>query len=80
MGSKNLNERCIHSDLRVTSVKIRAISHLIESQGIVDLPLDMGEVYWGLGLILAELAEQVMNASRELEEREIKKAKKGVKQ
>lgn len=61
-------------ELRLLSIKLRSVGHLIETQDPeAATPDDMSEVVWGLGMILNDFSYKVRKTSRALEDAEIAK-------
>jgi hypothetical protein len=63
--------------LRLLSAKLRSIAYLIENHhDEVGEPLDVGDIYWGIGLLLTEISYEVKSISIEMEAVEIKHHRK----
>jgi hypothetical protein len=63
--------------LRESCFKLRSLQHLLANQE--DSPfseLDEGDIWYGLGLLLKEIHDDVLQVAREVEAYEIRKAKK----
>lgn len=59
-----------YRDLRLISSKLRAIAYLIENhKDEVGYPLDIEEVYWGLGEILNNLCAEIRELATNSEKR-----------
>jgi hypothetical protein len=72
MSTRGKRQSSEWEELRLTSVKLRAIAHLIETQKDGDEgPLDIEEIRWGLGMILTEFSQTVRELSRSLEKKEM---------
>lgn len=73
---KNEKELRYHK-LRESCFKLRSLQHLLANQD--DSPsseLDEGDIWYGLGLLLKEIHDDVLQVAREVEAYEIRKAKK----
>lgn len=65
---KKLSPNQISTKLLLAAVKLRGISHLIESQDQpMAVPLDMRDVNYGISLILDEIAKAVRKSSEVVE-------------
>ena len=63
-------------ELRIVSAKIRAISHLIESQrDDLAIPLDIDDIHFGLAELLSELAKRIRSWGVTLEKEQIRRLK-----
>lgn len=68
-----------YTKLRECCFKLRTLEHLFENQQEDQLvQLDEFDLWYGLGLILKEIRKDVMRVAREIEDHEIREAKKKV--
>lgn len=66
----------IWSRIRLLSIKLRAIAYLVGNQSTEDPPLDLEQIYMGIGLLLEEVSEAMRGASTEMEVKDIRSRKK----
>ncbi|PIT98815.1 MAG: hypothetical protein COT74_14090 [Bdellovibrionales bacterium CG10_big_fil_rev_8_21_14_0_10_45_34] len=65
--------------LRECCFKLKSLEHLLENQQDDQLmELDELDLWYGLGLIMKEIRKDVMQVAREIEDHEIREAKKRV--
>lgn len=63
--------------LRECCFKLRSLEHLLENQkDDQQIELDELDLWYGLGLILKEIRNDVMQVAREIEDQEIREVKK----
>ena len=65
--------RPVWENLRQLAFKLKAVGYLVEDQTFGDaLPADLSDLHYGLSLILLEMSQGVLSASRSLEVTEMK--------
>ncbi len=64
--------------LEKVSAKLRAIAHLVETQRPHDPPVDIENVYYGLGILLTELGSEIKRVFSTGEELQIRTAKRRI--
>jgi hypothetical protein len=69
-------DECFYAELRRDCFKLRGLCHLFENQrNDQAVGLDSGEVWYGIGLFLSEIHDDVLRISQALEDEEIKEAR-----
>ena len=64
-------------DLRTSSAKLRGMSYLIELCGnLPATPLDEDQCFYGIGLIMKDIHDEILGFARSLEQWEIHRAQK----
>ena len=66
-----------YGNLRTSCFKLRALAHLLGRQGDDGTTeLDEPDIWYGLGLIMTEIHDEIMSVARQIEDEQIKVAQK----
>lgn len=76
MKRKDLDLHDLQYELFRASCKLRGIAELLFSCDRDAIPLDEGEVWSGIGMILRELGEDMRNHSTEIDEHQVRIARR----
>lgn len=71
MKRKDLDLHDLQYELFRASCKLRGIAELLFSCDRDAIPLDEGEVWSGIGMILRELGEELRSRSRDIDEHQV---------
>jgi len=66
-----------HKELRATCAKLRGLAYLVEQCGDDPCPPpDLGEAFYGVGLILTQLHVELIAIARALERQDLKRVRR----
>ncbi len=74
---KKMNLNHLQSELFETSCKLRGLAELLMLYEC-EPALDEGEVWYGVGLLLRELGEDLRSHSRDIDEHQVRKAQRKI--
>jgi hypothetical protein len=59
--------------LREVSAKLRSVAYLIENhRDAIGEPLDIEDIYWGIGILLSELSWSIKHVAIQLDENQVR--------